>query len=277
MSIVDRYSADAADYARYWAPVLEASARRLLDEIAPFLARLGSPPTILDLGAGTGMLALSAAERWPDASVIAADGAAGMVEYARQRLAAIGHGSGDRLRWLTALADALPLADGSVDAVISSFVLQLVPDRPAALREAFRLLVPGGRLAYVTWLDRDAREPFRPAEEFDEAVLDLAIDEPEEEEGDHAGDVPSTRAAVSELRAAGYGYATASEDELVYDWTPDAYLEYKLAYDERSLLGLLSDDQRRELEANVRRRFERLRPSAFRWRAPIVYAQAERP
>src|SRR3989304_2474593 len=38
-AIVARYDADAADYERYWAPVLEATARRLLDHVDPFVPR----------------------------------------------------------------------------------------------------------------------------------------------------------------------------------------------------------------------------------------------
>ena len=60
---------------------------------------------------------------------------------------------------------------GSVDVAVSSFAMQLVPDRPAALREIRRVLRPGGHLAYITWLDRG--EAFAPHDAFDEAVLDL--------------------------------------------------------------------------------------------------------
>jgi SAM-dependent methyltransferase len=276
-SIIERYSADAADYARYWAPVLEPTAHAVLDQLAEFAAGLGRRPRILDIGAGTGSLALAAWRRWPDASIVVSDAADGMVRLAERRAIEAGANSDGRLIFVTGPADALPLADESVDAVISSFVLQLVPDRFAALREARRLLAPSGLLAYVTWLDRDARQPFRPAEEFDEAVLDLAIDEPETADEQHAGDVPSARAAEAQLRRAGFRDAVAREEELVYHWTPDSYLEYKLAYDERSLLSLLDADQRRELEANARRRLGRLRPAEFRWHAPVVFAHARRP
>ena len=178
-----------------------------------------------------------------------------------------------RLSFVHGPADELPLPNRSVDAVVSSFVFQLVPDRLAALREAYRLLRPAGRLAYVTWIDRDARQPFRPADEFDEAVLDLQIEEPDEPDGCHAGDVPSARSAAGRLRRAGFRGVFAREDTLVYDWTLDSYLDYKLAYDERALMEMLTANQRRELEANARARLSRLSVADFRWHTPIVSRQ----
>jgi SAM-dependent methyltransferase len=174
-------------------------------------------------------------------------------------------------------AEALSLPDGSVDLVISTFVLQLVPDRLVALREAHRVLAPGGLAAYLTWLDRDAREPFRPAEEFDEAVYDLDVDEPEGPDEPHAGDVHSGRTATAELRKAGFVKTTAREEVLRYDWALESYLEYKLAYDERSFLESLTEDQRVELERNARARLEKLKPTDFRWHAPVVFARGEKP
>ena len=276
-AIVERYDTNAGDYARYWAPVLEATSRRLLDLLDGFVAQIDGEVRVLDVGTGTGTLALAAAARWPGAEVIASDAAQGMLDVARSRAAENGLSATDRLRFVHGPADLLPLPDGSVDLVISSFVLQLVPDRLAALREAHRLLRPGGRLAYVTWLDREAREPFVPMEEFDEAVLDLGVDEPDEPAEDHAGDVPSARAASSQLRRAGFRGVSAHEDQLVYDWTLESYLDYKLAYDERALMSMLTAEQRSRLEQLARQRLARLSPTEFRWHAPIVFARGDRP
>ena len=275
-AIVSRYDADAADYARYWGPVLERTSRRLVDYVDDFVARRDGRVRVLEIGAGTGTLSLAALERWPRAELIVSDAARGMLDLARERIAASRSG-GDRVHFVVGGADSLPLEAGSVDLVMSTFVLQLVPDRLAALREAHRLLAPTGMVAYITWLDRDSRLPFVPAEEFDEAVLDLRIEEPELAEEPHAGDVRSGRSASGELRRAGFVKASAREDELVYEWSRDSYLEYKLAYDERSLLSMLDEAQRSQLEANARARLERLSATDFRWHAPVVFARALRP
>jgi SAM-dependent methyltransferase len=281
-AIVERYDQDAAEYERYWAPVLERTSLRLLDYVADYADARASATgrlRIVEVGVGTGSLLRSALRRWPRAEIVATDAAAGMTELARQRVDADPDLAADRHRvtFMTASAAELPLADGAADLVLSTFVLQLVPDRLAALREAWRVLDGGGRLAYLTWLDRDVRRPFVPAEEFDEAVFDLEIEEPELEDEPHAGDVRSGRTATGELRRAGFVNASAAEAMLEYDWSLDAYLDYKLRYDERFLMGLLDADQQAELERNARARLSRLSSSDFRWHAPVVFARADRP
>jgi ubiquinone/menaquinone biosynthesis C-methylase UbiE len=274
-AVVERYHLNARDYQRYWAPVLEATSATLIDYVEWYAG--GPPPgdlTVVDVGTGTGTLARATLERWPAARVIATDAAAGMVDVAREAVGSFG----ERISLVSGPADRLPLDDACADVVLSSFVYQLVPDRRAALREAHRLLSPGGLLAYVTWLDRDLREPFRPMEEFDEAVLALAIEEPAAGVDERcAGDVPSARAAAAQLRRAGFREVIAREDELDYHWTMDEYLEYKLAYDERPLLAELGDDQRASLEQSARERLARLPVEAFFWHPPIVFAAARRP
>jgi SAM-dependent methyltransferase len=275
--IVERYEQGAADYARYWAPVLEATSRRVLEFVDAAVVRRGGSARVLEVGVGTGTLLLAALARWPRAEVIATDAAAGMLEAARTRVAAEAPDDMGRIEFIHAAAHELPLPDGSVDLVVSSFVLQLVPDRHDALLDALRVIRPGGTVGYVTWLDRDAREPFRPAEEFDEAVYDLEIDEPEEPDEPRAGDVRSARVAADELRRAGFSRASAREDELVYDWTMDSYLEYKLEFDELTLLSCLNGKQRGQLARNARDRLSQLSPLDFRWHAPVVFARAIKP
>ncbi len=67
---------------------------------------------LLDVGAGIGTLAMNALERWPQAEVIASDAAAGMLEYAKQRVAQRGIDPGGRLSFAVGPAEELPLDSG---------------------------------------------------------------------------------------------------------------------------------------------------------------------
>ena len=275
-TIVERYDRDAEDYERYWAPVLDHAARALLDRVESFVAGLQAPPRVVDVGTGSGVLALDALGRWPEARVIGVDPSAGMLEMADRRVDRLG-ADVDRIAWVQAPAAELPLPDGAADLVISSFALQLVPDRAAALREAYRVLRPGGRLAFVSWLDRG--EDFAPSVEFDESVLDLGVEEPEwpDEQDVCSGDFGSVRAAADEARRAGFRRVAAREATLGFDWDLASYLEFKIRYDEIALFQALPDADAHRLVDIAHRRLAALPPDAFRWRTPIVSVVAERP
>jgi ubiquinone/menaquinone biosynthesis C-methylase UbiE len=274
-SMIDRFNARAHDYDKWWAPVLAETARTLIDYVEWYAG--GPPPdgsTVLELGTGSGTLAHAVLERWPATTLVATDVAGVMLELARNKTADVGR---DRISYLEAPAASLPLQNASIDLVVSSFVLQLVPDRLAALREGHRLLRPGGVFSYVTWIGTDD-DGFVPAVEFDEAVLDLEIEEESEEPSRRqvAGDLPSARSAANQLRKAGFKDVVAREDELAYDWTFESYLDYKFAYDESVLMAELSDSKRQDLEQRVRERLSPLAPEAFHWRTPVVFAAARK-
>lgn len=275
---MERYDQDAEDYERYWAPVLDASARGLLTRLAgPDTQAADGPLHIVDVGTGTGVLALEARRMWPEALVTGVDPSTGMLSMAARRAAAVGVPADDpRLRWVQGSAAAIPLPDHAAAMVVSSFVLQLVPDRAAALHEAFRVLRPGGRLMVLTWLQDDAE--FRPSLEFDEAVVDLGIPEPEADgEEDRAGDFSDTAAAAAELAAAGFAEVEAREELLEHRWTAESYLAFKQHYDEAWLFELLEGPHADRLMALVRDRFAALHPDAFTWRTPLVSLVARRP
>lgn len=107
------------------------------------LARTALPRggRLLDMGCGTGDIALAAMKERPDATVIAADFTPAMVAHARVRPGAEGAAF--------ALADAmaLPFPDKTFDAVVSGYLLRNVPHLPTALAEMVRVLKPGGRMA----------------------------------------------------------------------------------------------------------------------------------
>ena len=151
-----------------------------------------------------------------------------------------------------------------------------MPDRRAAFDEAYRVLRGGGRIALVTWLDRGP--DFEPAIEFDEAIYDLEIEEPDEEEEERrAGDFRSPRSAARELRQAGFKRVSAEAEMLEYAWTIDSYLEFKERYEERALFAWLDAERAARLLARARERLEGLPPEALTWRAELVSAVGARP
>jgi len=275
-AIIERYDRDSDRYGHHWAPVLDRTARELLARVGAE-ARLPSAPAILDVGTGTGVLAFEALTRWPAATVIASDASSGMLRAAKAAAAAAGLAEDPRLRFVHCPADALQADDASVDVVVSSFVLQLVPDRAAAFAEALRVLRPGGALAFVSWLDRD--EDFQPSFEFDEAVVDVEIDEGDMPDADEhrSGDFPSASSAARELRAAGFKKMAARPDVLRFTWTPDAYLAFKRDYEEDELFASLSAADAERLIARARERWATMADDAWTWRAEVVSAVAYKP
>jgi SAM-dependent methyltransferase len=99
---------------------------------------------VLDLGSGAGMDAfLAAREVGPAGRVIGVDMTPDMVERARETARAAGVGN---VEFRLGEIERLPVADGSVDLVISNCVINLSTDKPAVFAEAFRVLRPGGRM-----------------------------------------------------------------------------------------------------------------------------------
>jgi SAM-dependent methyltransferase len=263
----ERFDRIAAGYAHWWAPIIAPSALPILDEIAGAID--AGATRILDIGTGTGTLSMAILRRWPQVRVTAIDASAGMIEMAGVEADRhLSPAERARLELRVAFADDLPLADGSIDAAVSSFVLQLVPNRFHALREAHRVLAPGGRLAYVTWL-ADNRA-FAPDADFDDALDEVGVGAREWE--NRPGDVPSVAGAIGQLRRAGFADVRASAGLLEHPFDVEGYLRFMTEFDEEDLVTEMDPDVRRRFEASLRRRLARRPPRELALRLPIVTA-----
>ena len=132
-----QYDAVAQEYAQRIAPKYRPVAQLAADR-----AVLPSTGLVVELAIGTGLLASLVLPATPaDTRYLGVDVAVGMLAVARISLPDAGLVAAD--------VRALPLRDGAADLVLSS--LGPVQDSPEALREAHRILGPGGSLLAVTW------------------------------------------------------------------------------------------------------------------------------
>lgn len=109
------------------------------------IASLKPGQIVLDLGCGSGLDVLLAAHQVGETGqVIGVDMTPEMLDKARSNASRAGLGN---VEFRLGEIESLPVADNAVDVILSNCVINLSPDKPAAFREAFRVLRSGGRLA----------------------------------------------------------------------------------------------------------------------------------
>lgn len=131
------------NYDRYMVPLIFAPYATDMAQRAAALL----PGAVLEIAAGTGVVTRALAPKLsPTASYAVTDLNAPMLDYAASR-----QPPDDRITWRQADAMALPFANANFDLVCCQFGAMFFPDRPAAYREARRVLKPSGHFLFSVW------------------------------------------------------------------------------------------------------------------------------
>ena len=175
--------------------------------------------TVLELACGPGDTGFAAAARLGDSGkLLSTDFAEGMVAAARRRSAELGLTNVEHR-----LVDAqkIDLPDASVDGVLCRWGYMLMPDPAQALAETWRVLRPGGRLAFSVWAE--ARDnPWAAA--IGKVAIDLGFAEPPEPDSPgpfRLGDPARVRALVEDA-----GFASPRIEDVPLTWRYASFEEY---------------------------------------------------
>ncbi len=181
----------AGSYAQHWAPVAAVAGRALLDRLASEAPGTTEMRNLLDLGTGSGVVAIDAVRRWPNVRCIGVDLSPAMLNHARSAALMLDQVDRGRLEWVEASAEELPFDADSFDAVVSAFLYQFLVDRRAMLAEVRRVLRASGIFAFVTW-QAGGGGRFAPDDIVGEVLKDEGI-----ESADN-GSPPSSSSAIAQ-------------------------------------------------------------------------------
>jgi ubiquinone/menaquinone biosynthesis C-methylase UbiE len=254
--LTNRYDHGAAVYRELWAPILREAAQPLVRELSGEHVE-----RVLDVGAGVGILLPDLSQAFPGAFVTGVDRSGGMLALAP---AAFGRTLMD--------ATALGIRGASVDRVFLIFMLFHLEDPGAGLREARRVLRPGGRVGTLTW----GREIQSRAAEIWGECLDAHGAIPPDPSADARHEVVDAAAKMeSLLRAAGFETPRAWEDDLVTRIEADHLIRLRthLGYS-KPRFDSLSAGAAAACVTEARRRMSDLGADGFVARARLVYAVA---
>lgn len=232
------------------------------------LAGLSSEGSLLDLGTGTGLLAILAAKQCN--TVVAVDHSAGML--AEARASADRAGLSSQISFEAMDAEALKLAPGTFDAVVSLFVIRHLPNPTLAVQEIFRVLKPGGRAVIST----GARPDLMTRQGLG-AAFEIAYDRIMEkagrkalsptflrrflaEQGVPASNHHAAHAATGDvgqmLKAAGFAQVRRDWWTERHELTPELFWEVQAVFDSEArtaLSALPADDTERLRESFLKR------------------------
>ncbi len=177
------------------------------------IAALQPGETVLDLGSGAGIDCFLAARQVTGSGrVIGVDMTASMVAKARANAAKVDL---DHVEFRLGEIEHLPVADSSVDVIISNCVINLSPDKPAVYDEAFRVLKPGGRLAIS---DVVALTELPAEVKTDMALLGSCVS--------GAATIPELETMLTDIGFSDVRITTAAQSrDFIQEWAPGSKVE----------------------------------------------------
>ena len=222
--------------------------RALADAFVDF-AEVGAGERVLDVGAGTGSLALAVLEHAQAARVVGLEPSADFIGFARARL---GPAYAGRAWFEQGDAQRVPFANATFDKAISQFVMNFVPDRQSTLREMIRVTKSSGVVAAAVWDYGDGMCMLRAF--WDEAIaLDRAADPKDERH------MPLCRGGELAAFWRSHGLGDVREEPLVVTMAFASFEDYWLPFlagqgPAGAYAAALPADQRQRLEEGLRRR-----------------------
>lgn len=216
-SLIRRHFGQAATSFDAAAVLPQEAGKRLFESLDYLDDR--QPAVIAEVGCGTGEQAALLKKRWPKARVIAIDAALPMLQQAKARA-----GWWKPFNRLAGDAANLPLAEASVDLLVSNLCLPFVNDLPATLAGFRRVLKPGGLLLCSTYGSETLGEldyafsqadsaphvhPFAPIATFGDALMRAGFRDPVIDRDLFTLTYADLPALMAELRALGYRNARA--------------------------------------------------------------------
>ena len=255
-NLANRYNREAHAYRDLWAPVLRIAGLALLRELAGVRVQ-----RVVDVGTGVGGLLPDLRSAFPGAVVLGVDRAPGMLRLA----------PGEFPR---AVMDARRLAirSGSVDLVLFAFMLFHLDDPGDALREARRLLRPGGRVATLTW---GGELESRATRIWSECLDAHGAAEADPATAARHDFVDTPRKVEALLRASGFNATRSWEDDLVSSLDVEHLLRLRTSMGSwKPRFDGLDPLAQEACLAGARRGMERLAREDFVARGRIVCAVA---